>query len=156
MKSLKNIYILAGFFYNIAFSDVTCIYNDTDSDLQIKEIKTGSWRFEHFILEEDSCRFDKVLKDNSDFKGSISPKAGFLIKYRYGYKKGSNKASVLLASEGGETFDIDPTSDEEGTSNQQSYEIIQQSRINRDTKIDHEKQELWFFCDKMVIISDKK
>ncbi|MGX8716620.1 MAG: hypothetical protein ACSW8C_01365 [bacterium] len=157
MRSLKNIRIIAVLFCNVAFSDITCIYNDTGKDLQIKEIKTGSWRFEHFILEEDLCRFDKVLKDSSDFEVNIPPQSGFLIKYRYGYKKGSRKASILLTSLDKKIlFDIDPTSDEEGTSYQESYKIIQQSRMNQDTKMDPEEQKWWFSCDKMIIISNKK
>lgn len=157
MKSLKNIFVLVGLFWHTAFSDVSCIYNRTDGVFFVKKIETGSWVFEHFTLDEkDLLRFDKILEDSESSTEVIPPQSGFLVKYKYGYKKGSKATSILLISADKKNkIDIDLTDDKEGTVQQGIYQVTQEYTSPSNVKKDHEERKWWLSCDKMIIISDE-
>lgn len=157
MKSLESIFVLIGLFCHTAFSDISCIYNKTDSDLSIKEIKTGSWIFEHFTLDErDLLCFDKILEDSDSLTETIPPQSGFLVKYKYGYKKGPKTTSILLVSADKKNpINIDLTEDKDGTMQQGIYQVKQEHTGPFNITTNTQERKWWLSCDKMIIISNE-
>ena len=156
MKSLKNIFVLIGLFCHTAFSDISCIYNKTDSDLFVRKIVTGSWIFEHFILNEKNLlQFDKTLENSDSLAEVIPAHSGYLIKFRYGYKKGPQTTSVLLTTADEKTkIDIDLTDDKEGTSQWGTYQVTQEC-TGPSVTINEDEKKWLLSCDKMIIISNE-